>query len=385
MKKIVALLSAVILCLVVTLGWILYLGRVPTINPQFKTTSTKVEQPPVLAQEVNPQSQAVGTMSQLPPAAALEIKPQPKTVSTKVQQPPVLDSCGIPIDLHTTDFQVLASGTYDGVSARSGQEFFVNVEPSSKPIVLLLSGYEMLTWNVQLPLNHQVKAIAITGYHRQRAVVSDPNVPVAIASYDQSSLCYTDGFRFDKLGKANQVSQRLYSRPISMFYPPTSNGAVTIASIDTISPPVVKNPTTAKQLTTPPIDGSEPSKLMADTQGIQQAIALGLIRAATERDVEKYLEAYETFAAPSGSALALPPIYGGQKPSNGTQRVLRSNSGYVILKNMRMPEGMGGAHAVTFILPPGVPYPKGELGHSVLLNMNDGSCTGAAQMLCDRD
>jgi hypothetical protein len=384
MKKIVALLSLVVLCLVATLSWILYSGRVPTINPQSKTISTKVDQPPVLAQEANPQSQTVGTVSQPPLAAALEIKPQPQTVSTKVQQPPVLDSCGIPIDLHTTDFQVLASGTYDGVSARSGQEFFVNVEPSSKPIVLLLSGYEMLTWNVQLPLNHQVKAIAITGYHRQRAVVSDPNVPVAIASYDQRSLCYTDGFRFDKLGKANQVSQRLYSRPISMFYPPTSSGAVTIASIDTISPPAVKNPT-IKQLTTPPIDSAEPAKLMADTQGIQQAIALGLVRAATERDVEKYLEAYETFAAPSGSTLALPPIYGGQKPSNSTQRVLRRNSGYVILKNMRMPEGMGGAHAVTFILPPGVPYPKGELGHSILLNMNDGSCTGAAQMLCDRN
>jgi hypothetical protein len=384
MKKIIALLSFVVLCLVATLGWILYLGRVPTINPQSKNVSAKVEQPPALAQETNPQLQAVGSVLQPLPAAALEVKPQPQTVSTKVQQPQALDSCGIPIDLHTTDFQVLASGTYDGVSARSGGEFFVNVEPSSKPIVLLLSGYEMLTWNVQLPLNHQVKAIAITGYHRQRAVVSDPNVPVAIASYDQSSLCYTDGFKFDDLKKANQVSQKMYRKPISMFYPPTSKGAVTIASIDTISPPAVKNPITIQQVASPPIDGSEPSKLMADTQGIQQAIALGLIRAATERDVEKYLEAYETFAAPSGSILALPPIYGGQKPSNSTQRVLRRNSGYVILKNMRMPEGMGGAHAVTFILPPGVPYPKGELGHSILLNMNDGSCTGAAQMLCDR-
>lgn len=385
MSKIVALLSLVVLCFVAVLGWILYLGKVPDINLHSKNVSTKQEQTPALTQKINLQTQTADTNPQQPPAATSESAPQPQTVSTKVQLPLVLDSCGIPVDLQNIDFQVLASATYDGVSGRSGREFFVNVEPSTKSIVLLLSGYEMLTWHVQLPLNHQVKAIAITGYNRQRAVVSDPNVPLAIASYDQSSPCFTDLFRFDKLGKANQVSQKLYSKPISMFYPPTSNGAVTIAGIDTISPQSIKNLIESKQPSTPPIDSSEPTKLRADSEGIQQAVALGLMRVATERDVEKYLEAYEAFAAPRGSTLALPPIYGGQPPPNSTQRVLRGNTGYVILKNMRMPDGMGGAHAVTFILPPGVPYPKGTLGHSILLNMNDGSCAGAAQMLCDRN
>lgn len=384
MKKIVALLSLIVLCLVATLGWIIYSGRIPTTNPQSKNVSTKQEKTFSLTQEVHQTAQTTGAQLQLP--ATIVETPQPRqVVVAKVQQSQVLDSCDIPVNLQNIDFQVLASGTYDGVSGQSGKEFFVNVASSTNPIVLLLSGYEMLTWNVQLPLNHQVKAIAITGYHRQRAIVSDPNVPVSIASYDQNSPCFTELFRFDKLTKANQVSQRLYNKPISMFYPPTSAGAVTIAGIDTISPQVIKDLIPSKRPTTPPIDGSEPPKLIADTEGVQQAVSLGLLRVATERDVEKYLEAYETFAAPRGSTFALPPIYGGQKPLNSTQKVLRGNTGYIILRNMRLPEGMGGAHAVTFILPPGVPYPKGQLGHSILLNMNDGSCAGTSQMLCDRN
>lgn len=129
------------------------------------------------------------------------------------------------------------------------------------------------------------------------------------------------------------------------------------------------------------VDQPQHPRLMADREGIQQALSLGLIRVATDRDAQLYIEAYNKFAAPRGSRLTMPADDGSS--DDRITRILRHNSGYVILKNMQMPEGMGGANAVTFILPTGVPYPKGELGHSVLLNMSDGSCSAVVRELCN--
>lgn len=152
----------------------------------------------------------------------------------------------------------------------------------------------------------------------------------------------------------------------------------------TVLPVDIRNISGLPRTSTAPVDQSEPPRLMADREGIQQAVSLGLLRVATERDVELYIESYNKFAAPQGRRLLLPTVYGEETSYNKMNTVLGHNNGYVILKNMRIPEGMGGANAVTFILPTGVPYPKGELGHSVLLNMNDGSCSAVVRELCTR-
>lgn len=131
------------------------------------------------------------------------------------------------------------------------------------------------------------------------------------------------------------------------------------------------------------VDQPQHPRLMADREGIQQALSLGLIRVATDRDVELYIEAYNKIAASQGNRLALPASYDAGSYDEAISQVLHRNSGYVILKNMQLPEGMGGSNAVTFILPTGVPYPKGELGHSILLNMSDGSCSAVVRELCN--
>jgi Ca2+-binding EF-hand superfamily protein len=51
---------------------------------------------------------------------------------------------------------------------------------------------------------------------------------------------------------------------------------------------------------------------------------------------------------------------------NGT--LARTDQGYRLLKPLpRWPAGLGGSHAVTFILPKGIPLPAGSLGHSRLI------------------
>jgi hypothetical protein len=128
------------------------------------------------------------------------------------------------------------------------------------------------------------------------------------------------------------------------------------------------------QPTVPPIDDSEPPLLSADQEGISQALGKGLIRSANEQDIQQFTESLERYSLTKTNFL--PAIFGGSSSSKKTEQLLRNNNRYVILKNLRFPKGMGGANAVTFLLPPNVPYPRGELGHSTLLNINDGSCRG---------
>ena len=86
----------------------------------------------------------------------------------------------------------------------------------------------------------------------------------------------------------------------------------------------------------------------------------GVLRRATLHDLEAWRAA------------------GGAEPSiNMTEPDQQAESsgpylfhGYVVLAEMEFPAGLYGAHRATFIVPPGVPVPGGDRGHSQVLDMN---------------
>jgi hypothetical protein len=57
--------------------------------------------------------------------------------------------------------------------------------------------------------------------------------------------------------------------------------------------------------------------------------------------------------------------------------VARRTKTYVIRKDFTLPDGLHGAHAVIFILDRHVPHPRGNPGHSAILDMTSGACAGA--------
>jgi hypothetical protein len=57
--------------------------------------------------------------------------------------------------------------------------------------------------------------------------------------------------------------------------------------------------------------------------------------------------------------------------------VARRTKTYVIRKDFTLPDGLSGAHAVIFILDRHVPHPRGNPGHSAILDMTSGACAGA--------
>lgn len=64
----------------------------------------------------------------------------------------------------------------------------------------------------------------------------------------------------------------------------------------------------------------------------------------------------------------------GQDPM--ALRRLDWRAAYVVRRAMTYPSGLYGAHAVTFVVPKGVPRPRGEPGHSAVYDFNTLSCVG---------
>ena len=97
-------------------------------------------------------------------------------------------------------------------------------------------------------------------------------------------------------------------------------------------------------------------------EGLQEAVRLGLLRPAMDSDAQKWLSTHrQHFGMNSKDAKIEPHPFR-----------------YVILKEMRLPEGLYGAHSGVFFLPVGVPFPHGGLGHSSLYDMGNSTCLGAA-------
>ncbi|MDR6841149.1 hypothetical protein [Pseudoxanthomonas sacheonensis] len=46
-------------------------------------------------------------------------------------------------------------------------------------------------------------------------------------------------------------------------------------------------------------------------------------------------------------------------------------------KDFEIPAGLTGAHAVVFLVEPLVPFPRGDAGHSPILDVESGACIGA--------
>jgi hypothetical protein len=96
--------------------------------------------------------------------------------------------------------------------------------------------------------------------------------------------------------------------------------------------------------------------------GLDAAAAKGLLRAATLMDAQAWLAAVAA-GSPSGQTTRTvpePAMFGA----------------YVVLKPFTFPAGLFGAHSATFFIPPGIPMPAGDPGHSTVFDFNTLRCQG---------
>lgn len=105
-------------------------------------------------------------------------------------------------------------------------------------------------------------------------------------------------------------------------------------------------------------------KLPPKQEGIDEAVKLGYLRRATAVDINEWEKIVRHNGKSEVAKLPLP-------------RLLLENSAYVVLREFESPTGLGGAGAIIFIVPKGKYPPSGNIGHSVILDMNTLQCTGA--------
>lgn len=104
--------------------------------------------------------------------------------------------------------------------------------------------------------------------------------------------------------------------------------------------------------------------------GLVEALRAGHLRPATGGDLSRWASRWS-----QANGRSVPAVF-GERSGHMTS--------YVIQKDFTIPDGLHGAHAVIFLLDTRVSYPRGNPGHSVILDMSTGACMGVTcSMLLD--
>jgi hypothetical protein len=102
---------------------------------------------------------------------------------------------------------------------------------------------------------------------------------------------------------------------------------------------------------------AEPS--LPGEKGLVEGLRKGQLRLGGKADISRWKQA------------------GGSLSEGGFQSIITNRPIYVITRDFYVPAGLSGANGVTFVLERNVPFPNGDLGHSVVLDMGSGRCLGA--------
>lgn len=286
--------------------------------------------------------------------------------------------CGSKVQL-PKGYQVLAASVYSGSSSSGlGNEYdgykqIDTIVTVSKPTVLILTGYEQNVWNIQETKSGLLKAVLLAGYYDQKAIVNNSKVKI-LGGKDSS--CRGSYYDEDEIEQLNAYSQMHLQKNVNALYLRNHSAQhimVDDAQVDAAQVKLKAELNSGENQFVAALADDQYIQLSDSDAGMQKALELGLIRPATKADAEQF----------DLSRLRL-----NNEKNNQSQTVILGRNGelrhqfygdhsYVILKPFKFPGDMYGGNSATFYLAAGVPYPKGELSHSMLYNINDGTCRGA--------
>lgn len=262
------------------------------------------------------------------------------------------------------DFVVYAAGEYSGVelpiqidqSGSTATEIQVYVNESDKPVVLMLGAYSPTVWQIKWTEQTHIVAVYASGFYAPIVAGLNPSTPVLVAG--KTNRCDEFYITEEKLHLLNPIARKIFHQPVTKAY-------IAEKGIVYVGPRVDE-----KDYQQAVVKSSESFRLpgtpLAGEAGLEEAVRQGILRPATEADFQAWFQIRTT------SSKTIERDFTGEY---GLHPSWRRNA-YVILKPFQIPVGLYGGHSAHFILAEGAPVPAGSLGHSVLLDMNDGSCSG---------
>lgn len=249
---------------------------------------------------------------------------------------------------------------------------------ADKPVALLLAAYEPSVWSIGWTAGTRVVAVFATGNHRQAVAGLPAGTPIITSSETEKSEC---GYAYLGKGLAwiNPKSRAVFGKAAKRVYDKAPDGAIFIAESPRTPAAPMRSPDT-------PVESfRSPEALLAGEAGLALGVRKGLLRMAAEGDVQAVRKHYQRLAANSSRAgkSDIPPVAGQALGTGLAVQIptLYLSNTYVVLKPYTFPAGLYGAHSASFIVPRGVPAPAGNLGHSMVINLNSHrekqTCTGS--------
>ncbi len=301
-----------------------------------------------------------------PPSSSPSPLPEPSTAlpaSCRLENLPAeftVQAVGVNQGKIDTDVRLDASG-----HETNSVEVVVNMP--EKNVVLVLMAYNPVLWQVKRTPASRIAAVIVGGYHAQAVVGIERSVPLLISTHDGRKDC-AEYFYAYKAGpgllRADALVKKLTGRQIDQLSSSYEFSTVAVGA------PVPANVALVSSNDYQPEDYTNLPRFPSGQKGIQRLIELGLLRRATDEDVNTWVEKASAKYRRFNSTLSV------AKPS-APQGV------YTVLGKMRYPEGLFGGHSVAFLIAPGVPTPEGNPGHSTIYHLGDGGCNGS--MCPERD
>ena len=268
-----------------------------------------------------------------------------------------------------SDFTVQAVGVYEGsidtdvrlsASGHETKSVDVVVNMPEKNVVLVLMAYDPVLWQVKRTSGSRIAAVIVGGYHAQAVVGIERSVPLLISTNDGRKDCAESFYAYEAgpaLLRADALVKKLTGREIEHLWSSYRLSTVPIGD------PVPANVRLVSADDYKPEDYTNLPRFPSGQKGIEKLIELGLLRRATDADVNTWVE------KASAQYRRFNPTLSVSKPF-GAQGV------YTVLGKMRYPEGLYGGHSVAFLIPAGVPTPEGHPGHSAIYYLGNGNCSG---------
>ncbi len=262
----------------------------------------------------------------------------------------------------TDDVAVLGVGTYQGVRPSERQLdntshgttiAEVYVEMPDRPVLLVLSAYEPVLWQVDQAPGTDIIGVLISGYHGQALTGLQSQTPSFISSYEvpgDFQPTFVAHGTSPELLEANEIVELLTGRKMESF---TDEAIDDIFFVGEAGPKV-------DDADRSPIDvWDEPYDPSTAEPAIARLVEEGLLRPATIEDAQAWLDKHNELYASLDTELKTLSLDLGRT--------------FVVTGEVTLPDGLFGAHSVAFIVPDDVPQPDEPEGHNDFYWIADGS------------
>ena len=278
------------------------------------------------------------------------------------------DQCSI-ADRIPPDAEVYHVGTYAGTSSlgapieldNDGHEVKktdVLVNLPGKSIVLVLTAYDPVVWNVAWTPGTRIVGGVVSGYHGQAVLGLPKGVPLYRSTYtnshkqvDRSATPCPYFYVYKQDAESQRASagiRTITGKPVTRFIQAPRRGIALVG--ESMPTPGTRLESAADYTLEDFVLRRKKGEVPAGQRGMEELVKLGYARHATADDIAKF-------------------------EATGSKRITRGMPAYVILKQVDLPDGLYGGHSVSILIPEGVPAPGGPRGHNTFHTFGRG-CEG---------